>query len=131
MVTFLNSESNPGAEYGLSSGVAVGEYVFAAGMALDWDTLQRTEAAETIADEVGICLANLEERLKMAGCSLRDVVKTTCWLTDEVYRPEFIAAYKEVFDPGPYPARATLIAGIAGGCRVEIDAVAIKPDAAG
>lgn len=124
MPTFL-SESELGDKYGLSSGVIVGDYVFVAGMALD-ENIKRSAEAKTIGDEVRICLGQIEDGLAKAGCTLRDVVKTTCWLSDESYRAEFIEAYREVFAPGPYPARITLVAGIAGDCRVEIDAIAMK-----
>lgn len=114
-------------KYGLSAGAVAGDVVFAATMALDFDKLERKQEAETIADETRICLEELESVLARAGCTLRDVVKTTCYLSDESYRMEFVGAYQQVFDPGPYPARTTLTVGIAGDCRVEIDAVAIRP----
>jgi len=124
MPTFL-SKSELGDKYGLSSGAIVGDYAFVAGMALGED-VRRLPEAETIADEVRICLGQIENGLAEAGCTLRDVVKTTCWLSDDSYRAEFIEAYREAFAPGPYPARVTLVAGIAGDCRVEIDAIAMK-----
>jgi 2-iminobutanoate/2-iminopropanoate deaminase len=126
MATYLNHESRPGDQYGLSSGVAAGGYAFAAGMALDYATLRRTAAAASIADEVRICLDRIATTLGRGGFALSDVVKTTCWLSDEAHRAEFLVAYREVFAPGPYPARVTLVAGLAGDCRVEIDAVAMK-----
>jgi 2-iminobutanoate/2-iminopropanoate deaminase len=124
MPTFF-SDSELGDKYGLSSGAIVGDYAFVAGMALD-ENIKRSAEAESIADEVRICLGQIEDGLAKAGMTLRNVVKTTCWLSDESYRPEFIEAYREVFAPGPYPARVTLVAGIAGDCRVEIDAIAMK-----
>lgn len=128
MPTFLNPPDNPGEKFGLSSGAIAGPYVFAAGMALDWETMQRMEAADSIADEVRICLQKVESTLKKAGCTLRDVVKTTCWISDESYRREFFETYRDVFGEPPYPARSTMVAGIACGCRVEIDALAMKSD---
>jgi 2-iminobutanoate/2-iminopropanoate deaminase len=125
MATYLNHESRPGDRYGLSSGVAAGPYAFAAGMALDYETLRRPADA-TIADEVRICLERIATTLARGGFTLKDIVKTTCWLSDDAHRAEFWAAYRDVFAPGPYPTRVTLVAGLAGDCRVEIDAIAMK-----
>ena len=45
---------------------------------------------------------------------------------DESFKVETRQAYEEFFSAAPYPARATLIAGIAAGCRIEIDVVAMR-----
>jgi 2-iminobutanoate/2-iminopropanoate deaminase len=124
--TFLNPPGGPGEKYGLSSGAAAGDYVFAAGMALDFGTLKRRSDAVSVSDEVRLCLDSIERVLGLAGATLGDIVKTTCWLSDESDRAEFLAAYKHRFGDGPYPARATLVAGLAGECRVQIDALAMR-----
>jgi 2-iminobutanoate/2-iminopropanoate deaminase len=124
--TFLNAPDNPGARYGLSSGAAAGDYVFAAGMALDLETLARRHDATTVTDEVNLCWDAIEQTLARGGATLGDVMKVTCWLADESDRTEFLTAYQARYGDGPYPARCTLIAGLAGGCRVQIDAVAFK-----
>jgi 2-iminobutanoate/2-iminopropanoate deaminase len=115
---------------GVSSGVATDVFVYAAGLAIDAETGSRRANAETIGDETRICLENVATILAEAGLSLRDVVKTTCYLRDESYRPDFIESYREVFVPGPYPARCTLILGLASNLRVQIEAIAVHPDAA-
>jgi 2-iminobutanoate/2-iminopropanoate deaminase len=125
--TFLNTDENIAARTGASAGAVAGGYVFAAGMAIDWNSLQRSRGAETVADEVRMCLAEIEAILGRAGCTLRDVVKTRCFISDEAHRPEFTAAYRAVFEPGPYPARATMVAGLQAECRIQIDAIAVIP----
>lgn len=127
MTEFLNPRNLPYPNFGLSPGVATRDLVFAGGMALDLDTLRRKEEADTIANETRVALSEIEDTLKAAGCSLRDVVKTTCYLSDDSYRKECWEAYTEAFAPGPFPARTTFVVGIAGDCRVEIDAVAVRP----
>lgn len=127
MTQYLNPRNSPYPQYGLNPGVATNGYVFAGGMALDLHTLKRLPEADTIANETKLCLQEIEEILHAAGCTLRDVVKTTCYLSDDSYRAEFWKAYTEVFAPGPYPARCTFVVGIAAGCRVEIDAIAVRP----
>ncbi|NEW26597.1 RidA family protein [Nocardia cyriacigeorgica] len=127
MTEYLNPGDLLYPSYGMNPGVATKDYVFAGGMALDLETLRRKPGADSIADETKIALAEIESVLAAAGCSLRDVVKTTCYLSDDSYRKEFWEAYTEVFAPGPYPARTTFVVGIAGDCRVEIDAIAVRP----
>jgi len=127
MTTFLNPWNLPYPKYGLNPGVATNGYVFAGGMALDLYTLKRLPEADTIGAETKLCLKEIEAILQAAGCTMRDVVKTTCYLSDDAYRAEFWQAYTEVFAPGPYPARCTFVVGIAGDCRVEIDAIAVRP----
>lgn len=127
MTEYLNPDNLLYPSYGMNPGVATKDYVFAGGMAMDLETLRRKPEADTIAEETKIALAEIESVLAAAGCTLRDVVKTTCYLSDDSYRKEFWEAYTEVFAPGPYPARTTFVVGIAGDCRVEIDAIAARP----
>jgi 2-iminobutanoate/2-iminopropanoate deaminase len=37
------------------------------------------------------------------------------------------SVYRTYWEPGKYPTRATVYVGIGSDCRVEIDAVAVKP----
>jgi 2-iminobutanoate/2-iminopropanoate deaminase len=112
---------------GVSPCVATDHLVFASALAIDTKTMKRVPEAKTIADETRIVIKRLESLLAEAGCTLRDVAKTTCFVRDEAYRMEFVFAYKECFDPGPYPSRASYSIGLAGDCRVQIDAIAILP----
>jgi 2-iminobutanoate/2-iminopropanoate deaminase len=124
---FLNPASQPDFRpYGLSLGVDTPQMVFAAGMACDTENGTRMAEAVTIADETRICLEMVDAVLKEAGSSLKDVVKTTCYLHDRHYYKEFVGAYREFFGEGPYPARCTFYVGIGADCRVEIDAIAIR-----
>lgn len=126
MPQYLNPDDLPYPRYGMTPGVATGELVFAGGMALDLETLRRKDEAKSIADETRIALDEVKGILEAAGCGLRDIVKTTCYLADDAYRQEFWETYTEVFAPGPFPARATFVVGIAGDCRVEIEAIAVR-----
>lgn len=127
MITYINPpQLGDYSGSGLSSGTATDRFVYAAGLALDPNTMKRRVDAATIADEVRICLENIGIILAEQGLTLRDVVKTTCYMRDEAYRGEFITAYKTVFDPGPYPARCTFVLGLASDLRIQIEAVAAK-----
>lgn len=125
MERFLIKNEGAAQRFGLSTAAKAGGLVFAAAMALDYDALKRLEAAKTIEDETRICLQNLSDALEASGSSLADVVKMNCYLTEDEYRAEFWATYDEIFKgiPGKR-VRLTQVTGIAGGCRVELDAIA-------
>jgi 2-iminobutanoate/2-iminopropanoate deaminase len=127
---FINEEGSDLSAYGLSSAAVAGDLVFAAAMALDGETMQRQAAAESIEDETRICLRQLEELLGLAGCELDDIVKINCYLADDSYRTEFWKTYDEIFaDIDTAAVRLTQVVGIACGCRVELDAVAVLREA--
>lgn len=104
-----------------------GPFAYASSLAISVETMRRVPEADTIANEVRVVLDRISAQLRAKGLALRDVVKTTCYLRDESYRPEFIEAYREAFAPGPFPARCTLVLGLAGDCRVQIEVVAAAP----
>lgn len=72
-------------------------------------------------------LANLVRVLADEGCTPRDVVKVTAWLTDAAFGPAFNAAYRRTFD-APYPARSTVVSALlAPDALIEVEAVAQRP----
>lgn len=81
----------------------------------------------SIAEQTERVLENLGAVLKAAGCSYKDVVKTTVYLVD---LGEF-AAMNEVYGKcfsSDFPARATVqVCALPKGSRVEIDAIACVP----
>lgn len=76
-----------------------------------------------IAEQTGQVLANLEACLGAAGCTFADVVKVNVYLLDLGDFETFNELYRSAFDE-PYPARTTVQAGLPGGIRVEVEAVA-------
>jgi 2-iminobutanoate/2-iminopropanoate deaminase len=71
-------------------------------------------------------LANLRACLSAAGCTFDDVVKVNVFLLDLADFAAFNAVYAAAFE-APYPVRTTVQAGLPGGIRVEIEAVARQP----
>ncbi|MGE2716435.1 RidA family protein [Mycolicibacterium litorale] len=114
---------------GTSVGAGTEELVYALGLAIDAETGRRRADAATVGDETRVCFDNIRRILAEAGLGLADIAKTTCYLQDEEHRFEFFEAYKEHFGDGPYPARVTVIVGIASDCRVQIEAIAVPHDA--
>jgi len=71
-------------------------------------------------------IRNLEAVLDAAGCTLADVVKTTCFLADIADFQKFNAVYAG-FWPDPPPARSTFqVAALPRGAQVEIEAIAVR-----
>ena len=71
-------------------------------------------------------LANLQAVLAAAGCTPRQVVRTTVFLTDLADFARVNALYAELFGEGVSPARACVqVAALPKGARVEIDAIAV------
>lgn len=108
----------------LSPAVRAGDFVFVSGqvpVGADGKVIAGGVGAET--DQV---LVNIAAALKLAGCELSDVVKTTAWLRDRDDFPAFNAAYGKHFPKDP-PARSTAESRLMIDIAVEIEAIAYKP----
>ena len=83
-----------------------------------------------VAGQTAQAVVNLKERLREAGCTISDVSKTLCFLTDMDTFATFNEAYVAGFG-GSRPARSTIgVAALPFGGAVEIEAWAFKPLAA-
>jgi 2-iminobutanoate/2-iminopropanoate deaminase len=116
---------------GVSAASVTDRLVFSSTLAIDVTTMKRVPEADTIEGEVKVCLDRLEANLAEAGLTLKDIVKTTCWVSAEEHRLDFAYAYRDLLAPGPYPSRALFVIGLAGDCRVQIDAIAARADEPG
>ena len=104
--------------------VVSGDLVYTAGqVAFD---ASGTLVAGGIAEQTTQVLANLGACLLAAGCTHDDVVKVNVFLVDHAEFDAFNEAYRAAFAE-PYPVRTTVQAGLPGGIRVEIEAVARIP----
>ena len=73
-----------------------------------------------------LILTNLTNILKEAGCTLKNVVKTTVFMTDLTQFAEMNAMYETFFKENP-PARTTVqVAALPKGSVVQIEAIAKK-----
>jgi 2-iminobutanoate/2-iminopropanoate deaminase len=71
--------------------------------------------------------ASIARSLERHGASLRDIVRTTAYLTELDSYPDFSRARAETFGDAPPASVAIGVAGLLMGARVEIDAVAFVP----
>jgi 2-iminobutanoate/2-iminopropanoate deaminase len=113
---------------GMSAAAGGSRLVYLAASAVDPATRRRVAEADTVHNETKVVIERLERGLLAAGLTLRDLAKVTCFVSDEEHRFDFIYAYRDLLAPGPYPSRATYSIGIVGDCRVQIDAIAVRPD---
>jgi 2-iminobutanoate/2-iminopropanoate deaminase len=71
-------------------------------------------------------IAAVEKVVKQAGFQMTDIVSVTVYVTDLNDVPKMNEIYKKLM-PDPKPARATVqVAGLIGGARIEISAIAVK-----
>jgi 2-iminobutanoate/2-iminopropanoate deaminase len=115
-----------GAPY--NQAIAAGGFVFTAGQVpLDPDTNLIVDG--DVGAQTDRVLRSLAAVLAGAGCGLDDVVKTTVFMTDLGEFAEMNAVYATHFTSHP-PARSTVqVAALPAGARVEIEAIALAPDA--
>jgi 2-iminobutanoate/2-iminopropanoate deaminase len=105
-------------------GILSGDLVFVSGQ-LGIDLKTGKPAAGGIKAQTRAVLEQIQAILETAGCTLEDVLKTTCYLTNrERDYVGFNEVYREFF-PSNTPARATIeISKLAPGYDIEIEAVA-------
>ncbi len=79
-----------------------------------------------VAEQTEQCLKNVGAVLAAAGLSMKDVVKTTVFMTDLSQFPAMNEAYAKRF-AAPFPARATVqVSALPKGAQVEIEAIAVR-----
>jgi 2-iminobutanoate/2-iminopropanoate deaminase len=120
----ISTGAAPGAAGAYSQAIATDDLVFCAGqLGIDPSTGELVDGLEAQTDRV---LRNLEAVLDAAGCTLADVVKTTCFLADINDFAAFNAVYARAMGD-PAPARSTFqVAALPKGGLVEIEAIAVR-----
>ena len=78
----------------------------------------------SIEEETRLALENLGRVLEQAGLGYADVVRCGVFITDPAYFDAMNEVYRSVF-PEPLPARTTVVSGLVGQIKVEIDCVAV------
>ena len=125
MAKEIATANAPAAVGPYSQALAVGPFVFASGQ-IPLDPSTGTITGETAAEQAEQVFANIEAVLKEAGLAMKDVVKSTVFLTDlndfgavnEVYAKHFAK---------PYPARSCVeVSALPKGAKVECEVIAAK-----
>jgi len=121
----VSTSGAPSAVGPYSQAIATDDLVFCSGqVGLDPATGELVEGG--LEAQTERTFKNLAAVLDAAGCSMADVVKTTCFLADIADFAAFNAIYARFF-PDPPPARSTFqVAALPKGARVEVEAVAAR-----
>ena len=120
----IHTSKVPPARVPLSQAIKAGGFIFASGQ-LGNDPETRALAAGGIGAETRQVCEHLKAILEAAGSSLDRVVKVTIYMADLRELPEMNEVFSRYFPTDP-PARTTFqAAGLVGGARVEIEAIAI------
>ena len=128
MKKIIASAKAPGAIGPYSQAIAAGGLLFVSGQ-LPVDPATGAFVSEDIGELTARSLENLKAILEEAGCGLRDVVKTTVFLKDMGDFAAMNKVYAEYF-PTDCPARSAVeVAALPKGSRIEIEAIAVLPDA--
>lgn len=120
----VQTDKVPAARVPLSQAIRVGEWVFTSGqLGLDPRTGRLAEGG--IGPQTRQVCENLKAVLEAAGSSLDKVAKVTIYLVDLAELMPMNEIFSEYFPREP-PARTTFqAAGLVGGARVEIEAIAV------
>jgi reactive intermediate/imine deaminase len=106
-----------------SSAVKAGPFVFVSGQVAMGDNGELVPGG--IEAQTRQTLKNVEKALALAGCTLKDVVKSTVWLDDARDFWTFNRVYAEFFSENK-PARSTTQATLMVDAKVEIEVIAYK-----
>lgn len=74
-------------------------------------------------EQTQLTMQNIQAIVEEAGLTMGHIVKINAHITDHALFNDFNEVYKQFFD-APYPARTTVVSGLAPGMLVEIDAIA-------
>jgi 2-iminobutanoate/2-iminopropanoate deaminase len=125
----ISTNGAPAAIGPYSQAIGAGRLLFCSGqVGLDPQTGELV--GDDIEQQADRALRNLVAVLDAAGLTTADIVKTTCFLADMADFGAFNAVYAR-FMTDPPPARSTFaVAALPKGARVEIEAIAVRPEGA-
>jgi 2-iminobutanoate/2-iminopropanoate deaminase len=126
MIERINPPGVPAPRGPYSPAVRAGDFIFVSGQVpVDPATGELVHA--DIGAETRQVLNNVKSILEACGASMADVVRCGVFLGEANDFAPMNAVYAEFFGAGK-PARATVVTGFAApGIRVEIEAIAYKP----
>ena len=121
----LETKNAPAAIGPYSQGIEAGSMVFVSGQLPIVPETGELHGGD-IGEQTAQSMRNIAAILQEAGCTLKDVVKTTIFLKDLSDFAQVNAAYAAFF-PENAPARACVqVAKLPKDARVEIEAIAVK-----
>ncbi len=106
--------------------VPTGEYsmIYVAGQVGNSPAGPLKVTAGTFEEEARLCFGNIRLALEKAGASMKDVVRTTAYLTDLSDYAAYDRVRNEAFPDSPPASSTVRVAGLLVGARLEIDTIA-------
>ena len=127
MIEPITTPGAPAPRGPYSPAVRAGDYIFVSGQ-IPLDPITNQTKLGDIASETRQVLENIRLNLEGCGATLRDVVKTTVFLTNVQEFAAMNAAYAEVFGDAKPARTTTAVAALPlPGAKIEIEAIAYKP----
>ena len=121
----ISTANAPAAVGPYSQAISVGQFVFASGQ-IPLDPSQGVIVGNTAAEQAKQVFSNIEAVLKEAGLTMKDVVKSTVFLTDLSDFGPVNEVYASFFSR-PYPARSCVeVSALPKGAKVECEVIAVK-----
>ena len=115
----------PPSRYPYSAAVRAGDFVYVSGQ------VPVRPDGTLVGGEIGAqtrqAMDNVRDALAAAGCTLDDIVKVGVFLTEPSDFASFNEAYTTYFSAPP-PARSTVCIRLVVDARIEIEAIAYKPE---
>lgn len=107
-----------------SDGVVAGKTLYVAGQ--QGPDAQGKVTGTDITVQTTNTIAAIKKIVEKSGFQMTDLVSVTVYITDLSDVPAMNEVYKKLI-PNPKPARATVqVAGLIGGAKIEISAIAVK-----
>lgn len=124
-MSIISTEGAPKAIGPYSQAIAEPGFIFTSGqLPLDPKTMEF--AGSDIKSQTRQSLINLQKILEAGGATLKNVVKTTCFLSDMNNFAAFNEVYAEFFGTDGAPARSCVqVARLPKDALVEVEAIAI------
>ncbi|MBR2762612.1 MAG: RidA family protein [Solobacterium sp.] len=127
MAKVISTDKAPAAVGPYSQALMAGNILFASGQ-IPLNPATGEIVGDTAAEQAVQVFGNIKEVLKEAGMSVKDVVKTTVFLTDLSEFAAVNAVYAEHFSE-PFPARSCVEVGaLPKGARIECEIIAVKSE---
>ena len=125
MSKVINSKKAPAAIGPYSQAIETKNLLFISGQ-LPIDNKTGKFPSDNVTEQTYMSLNNIKFILEEAKLSFKNVIKTTCYLSDISDFAEMNKVYSEFFEE-PYPARVALaVKDLPKGAKIEIEVIAEK-----
>lgn len=121
----ISTSNAPAAIGPYSQAIMAGDHIYISGQ-LGLDPATGEFVSDDVQEQARQAFKNIDAILTEAGCSLYNIVKTTCFIQSMDDFAKVNEIYGEYFGDGPYPARSAVeVSKLPKGGLVEIETIAV------